>query len=93
MRTPEVKDFIRSHEALFWYAPEDKCETVSDELLVETILNYGDMDAVKQLFKLMGIENVAKIFFDAIGGSERRGNNFHELTRNYFTLLFKKYAH
>ena len=32
MRTQAVKDFIRN-EALFWYSPEDKTETVTDELL------------------------------------------------------------
>jgi hypothetical protein len=34
---------------LFWYSPEDKTETVSDELPVKMILNYGDMDAVQDL--------------------------------------------
>jgi len=62
-------------------------------LLVETILNYGTMDDVRELFKVMGIQNVAKLFFDAITQSERRKNNYFELTENYFTLLFNKYAH
>ncbi|GHT59041.1 hypothetical protein AGMMS50239_04800 [Bacteroidia bacterium] len=49
MRSEALKNFIREHTVLFWYSPEDKAETVSDELLVETILNYGDMEAVRQL--------------------------------------------
>ena len=93
MRTQAVKDYIDHRQELFWYSPAPKNEKVSDDLLVETILNYGTMDDVRELFKVMGIQNVAKLFFDAIAQSERRKNNYFELTENYFTLLFNKYAH
>jgi hypothetical protein len=92
MRTEAIKDYIRKHGELFWYSPQDKGETVSDELLVETILNYGTMEDVKELFSVMGMKNVAEIFFDTISKSERRRNNYNILTLNYFTLLFKRYA-
>jgi hypothetical protein len=92
MRSKEVKQFIRRYASLFWYSPENKEDTVSDELLVETILNYGDMEAVKQLFNVMGIKKVSSIFFNTINKSERSKNNYFELTRNYFTLLFNRYA-
>jgi hypothetical protein len=91
-RTEELKNFIREHAALFWYSPDDKGETVSDELLVETILNYGNMDDVKQLFQLIGIKKAAQIFFDSINQSERRKNNYYEPIWNYFTLFFNRYA-
>jgi hypothetical protein len=91
-RSQEIKDFIRAHEAFFWYSPGDKGETVSDELLVESVLNYGNMNDVKQLFQLMGIQKTARIFFDSINQSERRKNNYHELVRNYFTLFFNRHA-
>jgi hypothetical protein len=91
-RTQEIKDFIDAHQALFWYSPAPKSETVSDELLVESVLNYGDMAAIKQLLQLMGRRSVAAIFFDVINRSERSKNNYHELARNYFTLLFNGYA-
>jgi len=92
MRTPEVKKFIDDHQYLFWYSPAPKSETVSDELLVEMVLNYGSMDELRGLFAVMGIEEVARIFFDSIGKTERRKGNYHELTLNYFTLLFNRYA-
>jgi len=93
MNSPEIKQFIREHSNLFWYTPEDKKEEISTEFLVETILNYGDKDAVIQLFDLMGINKVAHLFFNSINLSDRRKGNYHEITVNYFTLLFKKYAH
>ena len=92
MRTPEVKKFIDDHQYLFWYSPAPKSETVSDELLVEMVLNYGSMDELRGLFSVMGIKEVARIFFTSIGKSERRKGNYHELTLNYFTLLFNRYV-
>jgi hypothetical protein len=91
-RSPEVKKYIEDRQYLFWYSPAPKSETVSDELLVEIILNYGSMDDLRALFKVMGIKSVAKVFFDSIGKSERRKGNYHELTLNYFSLLFNHYA-
>ena len=92
MNRPEIKQYIREHSDLFWYTPDDKKEDVSTEFLVETILNYGDKAAVIQLFDLLGINKVAEVFFDSINLSDRRKGNYHEITVNYFTLLFKKYA-
>lgn len=93
MNSPEIKQFIHKNGHLFWYIPDDKKEDISQELLVETILNYGDMNAILQLFNLMGIKEVAKIFFDSINISKRRKGNYQEITINYFKLIFRKYAH
>jgi len=92
MRSPEVKKFIDDHQYLFWYTPAPKSEKVTDELLVETVLNYGSMNDLRGLFSVMVIDNVAKIFFDSIHKSERRKGNYHELVLNYFNLLFTRYA-
>ena len=92
MNSPEIKQYIREHSNLFWYTPEDKKEEISTEFLVETILNYGDKHEVIQLFDLMGINKVAQVFFDSINLSDRRKGNYHEITINYFTLVFNKYA-
>ncbi len=93
MNSPEIKQFIKEHSNLFWYIPDDKKEGISNEFLVETILNYGDINSIIQLFNLLGINKVANIFFDSIALSNRRKGNYHELTVNYFTLVFRKYAH
>jgi len=93
MNSPGVKQFINQHSNLFWYTPEDKKQDISNEFLVETILNYGDNDAVIQLFHLLGINKVADLFFNSINVSDRRKGNYHELTINFFTHVFRKYAH
>lgn len=92
MNSPELKEFIRENSSLFWYTPQDKKEDIGPELLVETILNYGDINAVRKLFKIMGIQKVSEVFFYSINLSQRRRGNFHESTVNYFTLVFKRYA-
>lgn len=92
INNPKIESFIRENSQLFWYTPDDKKENISEEYLVETILNYGDMNAVRKLFNIMRIEHVAGIFFRSINTSERKKHNFHELTLNYFTLLFNRYA-
>jgi hypothetical protein len=93
MNTPDIKQFIREHSNLFWYIPDEKKEEISNELLVETILNYGDIKAVKQLIQLIGIKKTSHIFFESIQQSDRRKGNYHELTINFFTLFFNHYAH
>ena len=92
MNTPEVKAFIRKNSHLFWYIPEDKKEEISLNVLVEFILNYGDINTIKELFKILGVSVVADHFFRSVNLSERRKGNYFELTLNYFTLLFNRYA-
>lgn len=93
MNSPEIKQFIKEHRSLFWYTQNDKKERISNEFLVETILSYGDLNSIIRLFNLLVINKVAKIFFDSIALSNRRKGNYHELTVNYFTLVFRRYAH
>lgn len=90
MNTPEVKQFIREHSALFWYTPEDKKEEISNEFLVETILNYGDMNDVRKLIKIIGIGRLSEIFSGLQG---RKIMNYYPEIYNFFSILIKKYAH
>lgn len=88
MNSPEIKQFIRKNSHLFWYIPEHKKEDISQELLVETILNYGDMDAIRQLIRLMGIKNLSKLFAGIQG---RKKLNYYPEIYHFLSLLIKKY--
>jgi len=92
MRTLKVKTYIEDRQYLFWYSPFTKSDTVSDELLVEIVLNYGSMEDIKELFMVKPIKEVADIFFNSINKSERRKANYHDIIINYFTLFFNRYA-
>ena len=87
--SPEIKAFIREHNELFWYTPEDKKEEISEEFLVETILNYGEVDAVLKLIELMEIKKVSEIFFNAQG---RKKLNYYPEIYHFFSLFFTRYA-
>ena len=89
MNSPEIKAFIHENRNLFWYTPADKKEEISPEFLVETILNYGDLDAVKKLISILGIKETSRIFFSAKG---RQKLNYYPEIYNFFSLLFSKYA-
>ena len=93
MNSPKMQNFIREHSDLFWFTPEEQKANISKDVLVETVLNNGDLDTVKELMQLLGIKQTAKIFTDSLNKSDRRKGNYHELTINYFTLFFNKYAH
>jgi hypothetical protein len=92
MNSPEIQEFIKEQSHLFWYIPEKEKANISHEVLVEFIFNYGDIDAVKKLINLLGLKKTAEIFFQTISLSERRKGNFHELTLNFFSIFFSKYA-
>jgi len=88
----DLSTFINNHKSLFWFTPEEKLDQISLAVLIETILNYGTMDDVRELFRLVGIKTVAEIFFESIQKSERRRNNYFPDVENYFTLYFKKHV-
>jgi len=89
MNSPEFKDFIRSHSSLFWYIPEDKKEDLSPDVIVEFILNYGSIEDVKTMIRILGVKETAKIFFAA---QERRKLNYYPEIYNFFSIYFKRYA-
>lgn len=88
MNSPEIKKFIHKNSNLFWYIPEHKKEDISQELLVETILNYGDMNAVRELIRLLGFENLSKLFAGIQG---RKKLNYYPEIYHFLSLLIKKY--
>jgi hypothetical protein len=89
MNSPEIKQFIREHSNLFWYTPEDEKEEISNELLVETILNYGNLDDIRKLINIIGMEQLSTLFFSM---QDRKKLNYYPEIHHFFSLLFKRYA-
>jgi len=87
--TPQIKQFIKENSSLFWYTPESEKENISNELLVETILNYGDLNTVKKLIITLGMQTTANVFLNMQG---RKKMNFYPEIYNFFSLYFKRYA-
>jgi hypothetical protein len=89
MNSPEIKAFIHDHSSLFWYTPADQKENISEEFLVETIMNYGDMDATKRLITLLGMKRLSEIFNSLQG---RKKLNYYPEIYNFFSILLRKHA-
>jgi len=86
MNSEEIKKYIKEHSSLFWSIPENARGKISLNLLIETILQYGDIPDIRRLFELAGIEKVAEIFSYQIA---QRRCNYKPSTINYFKLYFK----
>ena len=84
MKEKRLKELIEKNRSLFWWIKEP--DKISEELVVETILNYGTRESVKELFEILGTERVAEIFFSQ---TKRKRKNYHPRAINFFTLYFK----
>ena len=62
---------------------------MSEESIVDGVLNYGDFDDFKILTQILGIKKIADIFFQQI---KNKRNNYRPEIKNYFKLYFEKYA-
>jgi len=82
-----IGDFVRKRKSLFWSTKN--YDGLSDAAVVEGVLNYGDMNDVRELISLLGIQEVAKIFRE---NTNRARINYDPKIVNYFSLFFNKYA-
>ena len=85
----DIHDFIKKRKHLIWYTKN--WDGLSDESIVEAVLNYGDWDDVQEMIKILGMEKVAKIFREQTSPDRMRCNYRPEIA-NYFKLYFQKYA-
>ncbi len=88
-RSQAVKNFIREHENLFWHTPLNEKENISDEMLLEYILNYSDLPTIKKFFELMGIQKIKAIFQNLNG--RKKGNIYPEI-HHLFSEYLKRIA-
>lgn len=85
-----LEKFIKTRPHLVWYVHDVR--KLSEEAIVESVLNYGDFDDVKKLIALLGMQRVAEIFRKQTNPHRRR-SNYNPKISNYFRLFFgKNYA-
>lgn len=86
----EIQKFMKKRKYLVWYVKD--VTKLSDESIVEAVLNYGDWDDVQEMIKIMGIKKVAKIFRAKSKPGKWGRTNYRSEIKNYFGLYFNKYA-
>jgi hypothetical protein len=89
MHSKALKKFIHKNSHLFWYTPADKLEQMSDELILEHILNYADLITIKEYFKIVGLKKAYQLFNNMKG--RKKGNIYPEIYA-LFSAFFKKHA-
>ncbi len=82
-----LQNFIKKRPYLVWHTRD--LSQLSQEAIVEAVLNYGDFDDFKKLLSILGIKKTANIFGRQI---KNKRVNYDDKTVNYFRLYFKKYA-
>lgn len=82
-----IRSFIEHRPYLVWYTRDYK--HLSNEAILEAVLNYGYFDDVKKCLAILGIKKAAKIFKKQ---TERKRINYDPKILNYFSLYFRRYA-
>ena len=82
-----LQKFIKKRPYLIWYTKN--YDGLSEEAIVESVLNYGDWDDVKKIFAISGIKKIAAIFRKQ---TKKKRNNYRPEIKNYFQLYFQKHA-
>lgn len=82
-----IHNFIKKRPYLIWYIRD--FDSLSEEAIVEAVLNFGDLNDIREMISILGIKKVAKIFRKQI---KRKRTNYHPKIMNYFKLYFNKYV-
>ena len=85
----KLLDLVKKNSELWWWVAEDAKVNLSEESVVEAVLNYGDEKVVKTLLDILGTDRVAKIFFIQ---SNKPRSNYFPLIKHFFTLYFHRHA-
>ena len=85
-----IHDFIKKRKHLIWYVKD--FDKLSEESIVEHILNYGDWDDVQEMIKILGMNKVAEIFRRKSKPSAMGRQNYRSEIIHYFGMYFDKYV-
>lgn len=83
----KASTIIKEKPYLMWSTTN--YDALSDEAVVEAVLQYGDMDDVEKLVSILSLKTVAEIFGKQ---AARPRNNYSPAINNYFRLFFQKHA-
>ena len=85
-----LQSFIKTKPYLVWSTKN--YDHLSNEAIVEAILNYGDWDDVQKVIKILGIKKAARIFRKKSSPDKFGRQNYRPEIKHYFQLYFDKYA-
>jgi len=81
--------FIAKNAHLFWYIKKEAIPNISNEVLVEFIFNYGTLDDVKELIKIIGFQELKRVYKDV---TDRGIGNYIPEMLDLLSRITNKYA-
>ncbi|OGK14326.1 hypothetical protein A3A93_03275 [Candidatus Roizmanbacteria bacterium RIFCSPLOWO2_01_FULL_38_12] len=78
-----INDIIKNKPYLAWYIKDP--EILSDESVLEHILNYGNWIDVQQFIKIKGKDKTSKLFNKTI---LNKRTNYSPAIKSYFSRYF-----
>ena len=85
-----LQEFIKKRPLLVWYTKN--YDHLSDEAIVESVLNYGEWEDVQKIFAITGIKKVAAIFKKQTTRRRWGRTNYRPEIKHYFNLYFRAHA-
>ncbi|WP_395044256.1 hypothetical protein [Flavobacterium sp.] len=82
-------EFITKNAHLFWYIKKEAIPNISNEVLVEFIFNYGTWDDVKELIKIIGFQELKRVYEDV---TDRKVGNYLPEMLDLMGRITHKYA-
>jgi hypothetical protein len=82
-----IREFIKNKPHLVWYT--NNYDGLSENSIVENILNYGNWDDYLFMENSLGLKKVNEVFNEL---KSKKRINLRPQTINYFSNYFNKYA-
>ncbi len=86
MKNKSLLNIIKAKPYLFWYVKN--VDNLSEESIVEAVLNRGDFDDFLKLLDILGMKKTAQIFYKQ---TALKRKNYSKKTENYFRLFFERH--
>ena len=83
-----VNSIIKNKPYLAWYVKD--VEKLSEESVLEHVLNNGNWDDVQLFIKIKGIKNTAELFNKSL---QNKRINYSPAIATYFSRYFKHQIH
>ena len=80
-----VNNIIKKKPYLAWYVKDP--EKLSEESVLEHILNYGNWDDVQLFIKIKGLKETAKLFNKSL---KNKRINYQPVIKSYFYRYFNE---
>lgn len=82
-----VNSIIKKKPYLAWYVKDP--DKLSEEAVLEHVLNYGNWEDVQEFIKIKGIKETAKLFYKSLN---KKRINYLPQIKHYFENYFKKHV-